>query len=70
MEEAGGRYTDMLGNRVEYGHAKSEQDKFAILGSNGLLHATEAPRPILLALLQDSPVISRAVAQYSPALCW
>lgn len=40
MEEAGGRYTDMLGNRVEYGHAKSEQDKFAILGSNGLLHAT------------------------------
>jgi uncharacterized protein (DUF2336 family) len=34
----------------------------------GLLHATEAPRPILLALLQDSPVISRAVVQYSPAL--
>ena len=34
----------------------------------GLLHAIEAPRPILLALLQDSPVISRAVAQYSPAL--
>jgi len=34
----------------------------------GLLHATEAPRPILLALLQDSEVISRAVAQYSPAL--
>lgn len=34
----------------------------------GLLHAAEAPRPILLALLQDSPVISRAVAQYSPAL--
>ncbi len=34
----------------------------------GLLHATAAPRPILLALLQDSPVISRAVAQYSPAL--
>jgi len=40
VEEAGGQYTDMLGNRVEYGHAKSEQDKFAILGSNGLLHAT------------------------------
>jgi len=34
----------------------------------GLLHAVEAPRPILLALLQDSPVISRAVVQYSPAL--
>src|SRR5690606_30357962 len=34
----------------------------------GLLHAREAPRPILLALLQDSPIISRAVAQYSPAL--
>lgn len=34
----------------------------------GLLHAREAPRPILLALLQDSPVISRAVVQYSPAL--
>ena len=34
----------------------------------GLLHAASAPRPILLALLQDSAVISRAVAQYSPAL--
>ncbi len=34
----------------------------------GLLHAAEAPRPILLALLQDSEIISRAVAQYSPAL--
>lgn len=34
----------------------------------GLLHAREAPRPVLLALLQDSLVISRAVAQYSPAL--
>ncbi len=34
----------------------------------GLLHALDAPRPILLALLQDSEVISRAVAQYSPAL--
>lgn len=34
----------------------------------GLLHALEAPRPILLALLQDSEVIARAVAQYSPAL--
>ena len=34
----------------------------------GLLHALEAPRPILLALLQDSPVIARAVVQYSPAL--
>lgn len=34
----------------------------------GLLHTTDAPRPVLLALLQDSEVISRAVAQYSPAL--
>src|SRR5690606_39999910 len=34
----------------------------------GLLHTREAPRPILLALLQDAAVISRAVAQYSPAL--
>ncbi|MEO6014086.1 MAG: DUF2336 domain-containing protein [Devosia sp.] len=34
----------------------------------GLLHAIEAPRPIILALLQDSEIISRAVAQYSPAL--
>ena len=34
----------------------------------GLLHSRDAPRPILLSLLQDSPIISRAVAQYSPAL--
>lgn len=34
----------------------------------GLLHTTDAPRPILLSLLQDSIIISRAVAQYSPAL--
>lgn len=34
----------------------------------GLLHTTDAPRPILLSLLQDSAVIARAVAQYSPAL--
>ncbi len=34
----------------------------------GLLHAAEAPRPVLLALLHDSPVIARAVVQYSPAL--
>lgn len=34
----------------------------------GLLHTREAPRPILLALLQDSAIISRAVVQYSPAL--
>jgi uncharacterized protein (DUF2336 family) len=34
----------------------------------GLLHATDAPRPVLLSLLHDSPIISRAVAQYSPAL--
>jgi len=34
----------------------------------GLLHAAEAPRSILLALLQDSEIIARAVVQYSPAL--
>jgi uncharacterized protein (DUF2336 family) len=34
----------------------------------GLLHSDEAPRPIILALLADSPVISRAVLQYSPLL--
>ena len=34
----------------------------------GLLHAVEAPRPVMLALLHDSPVIARAVVQYSPAL--
>ncbi len=34
----------------------------------GLLHTTDAPRPILLSLMQDSIIISRAVAQYSPAL--
>jgi uncharacterized protein (DUF2336 family) len=34
----------------------------------GLLHAESAPRPIVLALLGDSPVISRAVLQYSPVL--
>lgn len=34
----------------------------------GLLHSADAPRPIILALLQDSAVIARAVAQYSPVL--
>ena len=34
----------------------------------GLLHSSDAPRPIILALLQDSAVIARAVAQYSPVL--
>jgi uncharacterized protein (DUF2336 family) len=34
----------------------------------GLLHAAEAPRPILLALLHDSAIIAKAVVQYSPAL--
>lgn len=32
----------------------------------GLLHSSEAPRTIMLALLRDSAIISRAVAQYSP----
>ncbi|WP_210168428.1 DUF2336 domain-containing protein [Devosia sp. Root635] len=34
----------------------------------GLLHSSEAPRPIMLALLHDSAVIARAVLQYSPVL--
>lgn len=34
----------------------------------GLLHAKKAPRPVVLALLQDAPIIARAVAQYSPVL--
>ena len=34
----------------------------------GLLHCARAPRPLMLALLSDLPVIARAVAQYSPAL--
>ena len=34
----------------------------------GLLHAKEAPRPIMLALLHDSAIIARAVLQYSPVL--
>ncbi|MGV8832912.1 MAG: DUF2336 domain-containing protein [Devosia sp.] len=34
----------------------------------GLLHSSDAPRPVMLALLQDSAVIARAVLQYSPVL--
>jgi uncharacterized protein (DUF2336 family) len=34
----------------------------------GLLHSLDAPRPIMIALLQDSPIISRAILQYSPLL--
>src|SRR5690606_18122330 len=34
----------------------------------GLLHSSEAPRPIMLALLHDSSIIARAVMQYSPVL--
>src|ERR1700709_1462776 len=34
----------------------------------GLLHTVAAPRPIILSLLHDSGIISRAVAQYCPAL--
>ena len=34
----------------------------------GLLHANNAPRPIMLALLHDSSVIARAVLQYSAVL--
>lgn len=34
----------------------------------GLLHSPLAPRPIMMALLRDSAVISRAILQYSPIL--
>lgn len=34
----------------------------------GLLHSEHAPRPIMLAMAQDAPVISRAVVQFSPVL--
>src|SRR5688572_17539925 len=34
----------------------------------GLLHSDRAPRPIMLSLAQDAPVISRAVVQFSPVL--
>lgn len=34
----------------------------------GLLHSAQSPRPVILALLQDAAVISRAVLQYSPIL--
>lgn len=34
----------------------------------GLLHSIDAPRPIMIALLRDSPIISRAILQYSPIL--
>ncbi len=34
----------------------------------GLLHCDRAPRPLMLALLGDLPVIARAIAQYSPVL--
>ena len=34
----------------------------------GLLHSVHAPRPIMLSLAQDAPVISRAVVQFSPVL--
>ena len=33
-----------------------------------LLHSKNAPRPIMFALAQDAPIISRAVVQYSPVL--
>lgn len=34
----------------------------------GLLRSPQAPRPVILALLHDAPIIARAVAQYSPVL--
>lgn len=34
----------------------------------GLLRAKSAPRPIMMSLLHDEPIIARAVAQFSPVL--
>jgi uncharacterized protein (DUF2336 family) len=34
----------------------------------GLLHAKNSPRPIMMSLLHDEPIIARAIAQYSPVL--
>lgn len=34
----------------------------------GLLHTQAAPRPVMISLLNDAPIIARAVAQYSPVL--
>lgn len=34
----------------------------------GLLHSQKAPRPVVMALLQDAPIIARAIVQYSPVL--
>ncbi len=34
----------------------------------GLLHTPNAPRPVILSLLHDVPIIARAIAQYSPIL--
>lgn len=34
----------------------------------GLLRSKRAPRPVMLSLLQDAPIIARAVAQYCPVL--
>ena len=38
VQEAGGKFSDMIGHHIEYSHAKSEHDKFSVLGSNGHLH--------------------------------
>lgn len=38
LEEAGGQFTDLFGNPIDYKHAISENEKFHIFGSNKHLH--------------------------------
>lgn len=51
-----------------FGFLEDRSVKVRAAMAYGLLHATTAPRPIMLALLHDSAIIARAVLQYSPVL--
>lgn len=51
-----------------FGFLEDRSVKVRAAMAYGLLHATAAPRPIMLALLHDSAIIARAVLQYSPVL--
>lgn len=61
-DEQAALYASMIG----FLHDPSIKVRAAL--AYGLLHSTDAPRLIMLALLQESAVISRAVIQYSPVL--
>jgi myo-inositol-1(or 4)-monophosphatase len=39
VEEAGGKFSDFHGKPISYAEAKSENDKYAVFGSNGHVHA-------------------------------